>query len=213
METSWAIFLYPFIHFTWATRRWNVRRDTVRRKQGFDSGRVAFISLTSAYVFSSRSDHPLVSWDSGTTENVFGCDWMKSILFYPSTRHPPLCLPSLMSDLCAPPRLQVFMVTVWYWEFYMLPLFLVLLISWNYLQIHYGRVNQDLVSPEQLLQPHPPPSPAAQWPHWLLFTLLSLFCWIQKRLPRPHFVLISKSWFVSIVTSYIIHNNKITHNT
>ncbi|XP_070703279.1 multiple C2 and transmembrane domain-containing protein 2-like isoform X2 [Pempheris klunzingeri] len=38
----------------------------------------------------------------------------------------------------------VFVVTVWYWEFYMLPFFLVLLISWNYLQIHHGRVSQDL---------------------------------------------------------------------
>uniref|UniRef100_A0A8D0A6G6 Multiple C2 and transmembrane domain-containing protein 2-like n=1 Tax=Sander lucioperca TaxID=283035 RepID=A0A8D0A6G6_SANLU len=46
----------------------------------------------------------------------------------------------------------VFLVTVWNWEFYMLPLFLVLLISWNYLQIQSGRVSQDLVSPEQLHQ-------------------------------------------------------------
>uniref|UniRef100_A0A8D0AA55 Multiple C2 and transmembrane domain-containing protein 2-like n=1 Tax=Sander lucioperca TaxID=283035 RepID=A0A8D0AA55_SANLU len=38
----------------------------------------------------------------------------------------------------------VFLVTVWNWEFYMLPLFLVLLISWNYLQIQSGRVSQDL---------------------------------------------------------------------
>ncbi|CAK6967412.1 multiple C2 and transmembrane domain-containing protein 2 isoform X1 [Scomber scombrus] len=38
----------------------------------------------------------------------------------------------------------VFVVTVWYWEFYMLPLFLVLLISWNYLQIRSGRVSQDV---------------------------------------------------------------------
>uniref|UniRef100_A0A671TH80 Multiple C2 and transmembrane domain-containing protein 2-like n=1 Tax=Sparus aurata TaxID=8175 RepID=A0A671TH80_SPAAU len=37
----------------------------------------------------------------------------------------------------------VFMVTVWYWEFYMLPFFLVLLISWNYFQIRRGRVSQD----------------------------------------------------------------------
>lgn len=54
-------------------------------------------------------------------------------------------LPSLMSDfwtLCP----QVFLVTVWYWEFYMLPLSFVLLISWNYLQIQSGRVSQDVVS-------------------------------------------------------------------
>ncbi|KAM9860593.1 multiple C2 and transmembrane domain-containing protein 2 [Aulostomus maculatus] len=38
----------------------------------------------------------------------------------------------------------VFVVVVWYWEFYMLPLFLVLLISWNYLQVRSGRVSQDL---------------------------------------------------------------------
>ncbi|XP_034727110.1 multiple C2 and transmembrane domain-containing protein 2-like isoform X2 [Etheostoma cragini] len=39
-----------------------------------------------------------------------------------------------------------FLVTVWNWEFYMLPLFLVLLVSWNYLQIQSGRVSQDLDS-------------------------------------------------------------------
>ncbi|XP_076595625.1 multiple C2 and transmembrane domain-containing protein 2 isoform X2 [Chaetodon auriga] len=38
----------------------------------------------------------------------------------------------------------VFVVTVWYWEFYMLPFFLVLLISWKYLQIRSGRVSQDV---------------------------------------------------------------------
>lgn len=37
----------------------------------------------------------------------------------------------------------VFLLTVWYWEFCMLPFFLVLLISWNYLQIRSGRVSQD----------------------------------------------------------------------
>uniref|UniRef100_A0A3P8QMD4 C2 domain-containing protein n=1 Tax=Astatotilapia calliptera TaxID=8154 RepID=A0A3P8QMD4_ASTCA len=40
----------------------------------------------------------------------------------------------------------VFLVTVWYWEFYMLPLSFVLLISWNYLQIQSGRVSQDVES-------------------------------------------------------------------
>ncbi|KAM4592988.1 multiple C2 and transmembrane domain-containing protein 2-like isoform 3-T5 [Odontesthes bonariensis] len=40
----------------------------------------------------------------------------------------------------------IFLVTVWYWEFYMLPFFLVLLISWNYLQISSGRISQDLDS-------------------------------------------------------------------
>ncbi|XP_068586449.1 multiple C2 and transmembrane domain-containing protein 2-like isoform X2 [Cebidichthys violaceus] len=38
----------------------------------------------------------------------------------------------------------VFLVTVWHWEFYMLPFFLVLLISWNYFQIRSGRVSQDV---------------------------------------------------------------------
>ncbi|GLD55583.1 multiple C2 and transmembrane domain-containing protein 2-like protein [Lates japonicus] len=38
----------------------------------------------------------------------------------------------------------VFVVTVWYWEFYMLPLFLVLLIVRNYLRFRSGRVSQDL---------------------------------------------------------------------
>ncbi|KAA8595992.1 hypothetical protein FQN60_011283 [Etheostoma spectabile] len=40
----------------------------------------------------------------------------------------------------------VFLVTVWNLELYMLPLFLVLLISWNYLQIQSGRVSQDMES-------------------------------------------------------------------
>ncbi|XP_026149166.1 multiple C2 and transmembrane domain-containing protein 2 isoform X2 [Mastacembelus armatus] len=38
----------------------------------------------------------------------------------------------------------VFVVTVWYWEFYMLPLFLVLLILRNYLRIRSGWVSHDL---------------------------------------------------------------------
>ncbi|XP_077569804.1 multiple C2 and transmembrane domain-containing protein 2-like isoform X2 [Stigmatopora nigra] len=38
---------------------------------------------------------------------------------------------------------MVFLLTVWHWEFYMLPLILVLLIAWNYFQIRYGRVNQE----------------------------------------------------------------------
>ncbi|XP_057686918.1 multiple C2 and transmembrane domain-containing protein 2-like isoform X1 [Corythoichthys intestinalis] len=40
----------------------------------------------------------------------------------------------------------VFLLTVWHWEFYMLPLIMVLLISWNYFQIRSGRVSQDLSS-------------------------------------------------------------------
>ncbi|XP_036399869.1 multiple C2 and transmembrane domain-containing protein 2-like [Megalops cyprinoides] len=40
----------------------------------------------------------------------------------------------------------IFLVTVWHWEFFMLPLFLLLLIAWNYVQIASGKVNhsQDL---------------------------------------------------------------------
>ncbi|XP_050932350.1 LOW QUALITY PROTEIN: multiple C2 and transmembrane domain-containing protein 2-like [Lates calcarifer] len=38
----------------------------------------------------------------------------------------------------------VFVVTVWYWEFYMLPLFLVLLIVRNYLRFRSGWVSHDL---------------------------------------------------------------------
>ncbi|XP_050969789.1 multiple C2 and transmembrane domain-containing protein 2 isoform X2 [Labeo rohita] len=38
----------------------------------------------------------------------------------------------------------VFVLTVWYWDFYMLPMFLVLLIIWNYLQIASERVTRDL---------------------------------------------------------------------
>uniref|UniRef100_A0AAY4EY33 C2 domain-containing protein n=1 Tax=Denticeps clupeoides TaxID=299321 RepID=A0AAY4EY33_9TELE len=40
----------------------------------------------------------------------------------------------------------VFLLTVWFWEFYMLPLFLVLIIVWNYLQVASERAGQDLVS-------------------------------------------------------------------
>ncbi|CAN9506874.1 unnamed protein product [Ophioblennius macclurei] len=40
----------------------------------------------------------------------------------------------------------VFLVTVWHFEFYMLPFSLVLLISWNYLQIRSGRVSHDMDS-------------------------------------------------------------------
>uniref|UniRef100_A0AAY4EYK3 C2 domain-containing protein n=1 Tax=Denticeps clupeoides TaxID=299321 RepID=A0AAY4EYK3_9TELE len=40
----------------------------------------------------------------------------------------------------------VFLLTVWFWEFYMLPLFLVLIIVWNYLQVASERAGQDLES-------------------------------------------------------------------
>nr|XP_054590814.1 multiple C2 and transmembrane domain-containing protein 2 [Nothobranchius furzeri] len=40
----------------------------------------------------------------------------------------------------------VFVVTVWHWEFYMLPCFLALLISWNYFQIRFRRVSHEVSS-------------------------------------------------------------------
>uniref|UniRef100_A0A3B5MK80 C2 domain-containing protein n=1 Tax=Xiphophorus couchianus TaxID=32473 RepID=A0A3B5MK80_9TELE len=42
--------------------------------------------------------------------------------------------------------LQIFLVTVWYWDIYMLPCFLVLLITWNYFQVRSGRLSQDVDS-------------------------------------------------------------------
>lgn len=136
----------------------SICRIIARLKLGFDSGMVALISLISAYVINSGLDQPLASRDLGTVEIAFECDLMKSGLFCPPT--------PLVSDLTdiwlsAALCLQVFVVTVWYWEFYMLPLFLVLLILRNYLQIRSGRLSQDLVSPEQLCQPHPSSSPSA----------------------------------------------------
>lgn len=42
----------------------------------------------------------------------------------------------------------IFLVTVWHWELFMLPLFLLLMIGWNYFQLGSGKVssNQDLVN-------------------------------------------------------------------
>ncbi|XP_029952381.1 multiple C2 and transmembrane domain-containing protein 2 [Salarias fasciatus] len=42
----------------------------------------------------------------------------------------------------------IFLVTVWHWELFMLPLFLLLLIGWNYFQLSTGKAssNQDLVN-------------------------------------------------------------------
>ncbi|XP_033997476.1 multiple C2 and transmembrane domain-containing protein 2 isoform X1 [Trematomus bernacchii] len=42
----------------------------------------------------------------------------------------------------------IFLVTVWHWELFMLPLFLLLLIGWHYFQISAGKAssNQDLVN-------------------------------------------------------------------
>uniref|UniRef100_A0A8C9T6E3 Multiple C2 and transmembrane domain containing 2 n=1 Tax=Scleropages formosus TaxID=113540 RepID=A0A8C9T6E3_SCLFO len=43
---------------------------------------------------------------------------------------------------------SIFLFTVWHWELFMLPLFLLLLIAWNYFQVASGKVsyNHDLVS-------------------------------------------------------------------
>uniref|UniRef100_A0A8C9VST0 Multiple C2 and transmembrane domain containing 2 n=1 Tax=Scleropages formosus TaxID=113540 RepID=A0A8C9VST0_SCLFO len=45
---------------------------------------------------------------------------------------------------------SIFLFTVWHWELFMLPLFLLLLIAWNYFQVASGKVsyNHDLVSAE-----------------------------------------------------------------
>uniref|UniRef100_A0A8C6UM56 Multiple C2 domains, transmembrane 2a n=1 Tax=Neogobius melanostomus TaxID=47308 RepID=A0A8C6UM56_9GOBI len=42
----------------------------------------------------------------------------------------------------------IFLVTVWHWELFMLPLFLLVLIGWNYFQLGVGKTasNQDLVN-------------------------------------------------------------------
>uniref|UniRef100_A0A3Q2NWL9 Multiple C2 domains, transmembrane 2a n=1 Tax=Fundulus heteroclitus TaxID=8078 RepID=A0A3Q2NWL9_FUNHE len=45
----------------------------------------------------------------------------------------------------------IFLVTVWHWELFMLPLFLLLLIGWNYIQLSREKAssNQELVSDEE----------------------------------------------------------------
>ena len=55
-------------------------------------------------------------------------------------------LPTRLLMPCA--VFQMFVLTVWHWELFMLPLFLLLLVGWNYVQITLGRIstNQDLVS-------------------------------------------------------------------
>ncbi|KAF4083001.1 hypothetical protein AMELA_G00134930 [Ameiurus melas] len=40
----------------------------------------------------------------------------------------------------------IFVLTVWYWEFYMFPLFLVILFIWNYAQVAYERGGQEMDS-------------------------------------------------------------------
>lgn len=52
----------------------------------------------------------------------------------------------MMCDPAGPLCRQVFVLTVWFWEFYMLPSFLALLMAWNYLRLGSGRNSNDLVS-------------------------------------------------------------------
>uniref|UniRef100_A0A8C9WIS4 Multiple C2 and transmembrane domain containing 2 n=1 Tax=Scleropages formosus TaxID=113540 RepID=A0A8C9WIS4_SCLFO len=58
---------------------------------------------------------------------------------------------------------SIFLFTVWHWELFMLPLFLLLLIAWNYFQVASGKVsyNHDLVSAAQL-GPGPTCTPPAK---------------------------------------------------
>lgn len=142
----------------------SVCRITICRTPGFYIGPKALISLICAYLINSRLERPLASRDSGSIENVFECVLMKSSLF---------CKPIILALdiwLLWPPCLQVFVVTVWFWEFYMLPVFLVLLILRNYLWICSGRVSQDVVS--QVRQALLSCSPSAQRHCRLLFALL-----------------------------------------
>lgn len=57
-----------------------------------------------------------------------------------------LCCFSLRC-FCAPSP-QIFLVTVWHWELFMLPLFLLLVIGWQYFQLTTGKAtsNQEVVS-------------------------------------------------------------------
>lgn len=54
---------------------------------------------------------------------------------------------------------QIFLVMVWHWELFMLPLFLLLLIGWHYFHLSAGKgsSNQDEVSDEdsELFSIHP----------------------------------------------------------
>lgn len=91
------------------------------------------------------------------------------------------------------------MLTVWYWDSYMLPLSLVLLLLWNYFRVRSGRVTEDLVSF------HPPQlSPSSLYyikddkskktaQTTLVLTIKKLICYHGNQL------------------DFIIHNNEITH--
>lgn len=57
------------------------------------------------------------------------------------------CWDVFESRACAPSP-QIFLVTVWHWELFMLPLFLLLVIGWQYFQLTTGKAssNQEIVS-------------------------------------------------------------------
>ncbi|KAM6936931.1 multiple C2 and transmembrane domain-containing protein 2 [Xenentodon cancila] len=70
-----------------------------------------------------------------STAVLYTLQYIKSCFHWESTQR------SLIAFL-------IFLVTVWYWELFMLPLFLLLLIGWNYFQLSTGKAssNQDLVN-------------------------------------------------------------------
>uniref|UniRef100_A0A8C7ZGE2 Multiple C2 domains, transmembrane 2a n=1 Tax=Oryzias sinensis TaxID=183150 RepID=A0A8C7ZGE2_9TELE len=77
-----------------------------------------------------------------STAVLYTLQYIKSCFQWQSTQR------SLMAFL-------IFLVTVWHWDLFMLPLFLLLLIGWNYYQLSTGKAssNQDLVSNENLSEP------------------------------------------------------------
>uniref|UniRef100_A0A3B4XVK6 Multiple C2 and transmembrane domain containing 2 n=1 Tax=Seriola lalandi dorsalis TaxID=1841481 RepID=A0A3B4XVK6_SERLL len=72
-----------------------------------------------------------------STAVLFTLQYIKSCFQWESTQR------SLIAFL-------IFLVSVWHWELFMLPLFLLLLVGWNYFQLAAGKAssNQDLVSDE-----------------------------------------------------------------
>uniref|UniRef100_A0A8C7ZLV2 Multiple C2 domains, transmembrane 2a n=1 Tax=Oryzias sinensis TaxID=183150 RepID=A0A8C7ZLV2_9TELE len=70
-----------------------------------------------------------------STAVLYTLQYIKSCFQWQSTQR------SLMAFL-------IFLVTVWHWDLFMLPLFLLLLIGWNYYQLSTGKAssNQDLVN-------------------------------------------------------------------
>uniref|UniRef100_A0AAX7VEJ4 C2 domain-containing protein n=1 Tax=Astatotilapia calliptera TaxID=8154 RepID=A0AAX7VEJ4_ASTCA len=75
----------------------------------------------------------IVNVDNSLTAVLSTLQYIKSCFQWESTQR------SLIAFL-------IFLLTVWHWELFMLPLFLLLLIGWNYFQLSTGRAsyNQDL---------------------------------------------------------------------